>query len=209
MKSLLFCLALAVLPGLSEQRGDTIAPIVLYTQFQQEPPAAVLGALQEELDSIMAPAGLRFAWRSLSRVNGDEVFKELAVVTFKGRCDTADLAPFGKTPGALGLTHVSDGAILPFSDVDCGHIRTFLQGELMAKPRDDREGVFGRALARVLAHELYHVFAKTSAHGACGIGKAAYTVQELVADDFQFDEKEIAALRVAAENDFSPPAETP
>jgi hypothetical protein len=214
MKSLLFCLALAVLPGFSEQRGALSAPIVLYTQFQQQPPAAVLEALQKELDSVMAPMGLSFEWRSLSGVQGDEVSAELAVVNFKGRCDTGSLAPHGKNPGALGWTHVSDGAILPFSDVDCDHVRTFLQGQLLYTRREAREQVFGRALGRVLAHELYHVFANTSVHGACGIGKAAYTVKELVSEVFQFEQREMGVLRasrlrVTALNTFSPHAGTP
>lgn len=214
MKTLLFCVALAVLPGFSEQRGASIAPIVLYTQFQQPPPAAVLEALQEELDSVMAPMGLSFEWRPLAGVHGDEVSAELAVVNFKGKCDATNLGPHGTNPGALGWTHVSDGAILPFSDVDCDRIRGFLQGQLLSTRREDREEVFGRAVGRVLAHELYHIFANTPVHGACGIGKAAYTVKELVSGNFQFEEREQGVLRAsrpraAAVNDTVLHAGTP
>lgn len=193
--SLFLCLVLAVLPAFGEQRGASVASIALYTQFQQDPPKAVMESLQDELESLMSPLGLHFEWRNLNASRGHEVAVELAVVTFKGRCDITGLQLRGASSGALGWTHVSDGVILPFSDVDCDRIRGFVQKELLALHPEDREEVYGRALGRVVAHELYHIFANTARHGSCGVGKAAYTVQELVAEDFQFEETESLALR--------------
>ena len=196
MKALfVFCLVLGALPGLGGSRQTTVAPIALYTTFQHAPPAAVVLALHDELETIMRPLGLRFEWRSLSAVSGDAVAVELAVLSFKGRCDAGSLQPQRVASGALGWTHVSDGIILPFSDVDCDRIRAFVQKDLRAIGGGEREAVFGRAVARVVAHELYHIFANTSRHGSCGIGKAAYTVQELLAADFQFEPPESEALR--------------
>ena len=198
MKQLfLLCLTLGIQPVLGEEhrQAPVAAPISLYTQFQQEPPQAVADALHDELESIMGPIGLRFEWRAITPGRTSEVSVELAVVTFKGRCDAANLLPNRTSPGALGWTHVSDGIILPFSDVDCDRIRTFVQRDLLSVAPEDREDAFGRAVARVLAHELYHIFANTSKHGSCGVGKAAYTVQELLSDEFQFEAKESEALR--------------
>ncbi len=195
----LLCLALGCLPAFGEehrQAPSVAAPVTLYTQFQQNvPPPAVLDALHEELGAIMAPMGLGFEWRSLANSHENEISVELAVVTFKGRCDAANLLPIRSSPGALGWTHVSDGTILPFSDVDCDRIRSFVQRDLLNVDPEDREAAFGRALARVLAHELYHIFANTSKHGSCGVGKAAYTVKELLSPGFQFEGKESEALR--------------
>jgi len=198
VKSLfVLCLTLGALPGFGETRQTPVAPIALYTQFQEDPPEAVTEALHDELDSVMAPMGLRFEWHSLTGARGNEVAVELAVLTFKGRCDVAGLMPRNGSPGALGWTHVSDGIILPFSDVDCDRIRGFVQKELLSVHPDDRETAFGRALARVVAHELYHIFANTAKHGSCGIGKSAYTVQELLSEDFQFEARESEALRTS------------
>jgi hypothetical protein len=188
-------LTLAVSPGFSGERHVPLAPISLYTHFQEAPSETVQEALHDELESIMAPLGFRFEWRSLSEANGSQVSVELAVLTFKGRCNVANLMPRSNVPGALGWTHVSDGNILPFSDLECDRLRGFVQKELLAFPAEDREEVFGRALARVVAHELYHIFANTSQHGSCGVGKAAYTVQELLGEDFQFEARESLALR--------------
>jgi hypothetical protein len=141
---------------------------------------------------------MTFEWRSLDGVRGNELSVELAVLTFKGRCDIAGLSPhIVSNPGALGWTHVSDGAILPFSDVDCDRIRTFIQKELLSVRAPDREESYGRALGRVVAHELYHIFTNTGKHGSCGVGKAAFTIQELLSDEFQFEERESLALRTS------------
>jgi hypothetical protein len=59
----------------------------------------------------------------------------------------------------------------------------------------DREVAYGRAIARVLAHELYHIFVPTTKHAAQGIGKPSFTVQELLSDKFQFDKRECDLLR--------------
>jgi hypothetical protein len=193
----ILCLTLGAVPGFSENRQTPqVAPIALYTHFDQEPPEGVVEALHDELESIMTPMGMTFEWRSLSGVRGDEQSVELAVLTFKGRCDVAARSPHNPSnSGALGWTHVSDGAILPFSDIDCDRIRTFVQKDLLAVRGPDREGALGRALARVVAHELYHIFANTSRHGSCGVGKPGFSVRELLAEDFHFEERESLALR--------------
>jgi hypothetical protein len=196
LKLVLFCLLAGVFPGWSETRGATFAPITLYTQFEQAPPGGVLEALQDEVASIMAPIGIRFEWRDLGKTGGHEVSAELAVVTFKGRCDAAGLLTRSKFEGALGWTHVSDGQILPFTDVSCDRVREFVQTGLLAFRVEDREVKYGRALGRVLAHELYHIFANTLRHGS-GVAKESYSVQDLLADDFQFEAKETRMLQTS------------
>ena len=195
MKLIWFCLLAGAVPGFSETRVATFAPITLYTQFEQAPQAGVLEALQVEVDSIMAPIGLRFQWRDLGTTGGHEVSAELAVITFKGRCDAVGLPTHSRLEGALGWTHVSDGQILPFTDISCDRIRQFTQPGLLAFRTADRAAKYGRALGRVLAHELYHIFANTMRHGSLGVAKESYSTQDLLADDFLFQAKESRMLR--------------
>jgi hypothetical protein len=140
--------------------------------------------------------GMTFDWRPLNGNRG-EVSIELAVVTFRGRCDAAELSPRYAAVGALGWTHVSNGTILPFAEVDCARIRTFLGRGLLAITPAERDDALGRAIARVMAHELYHILAGTSNHGAWGVGKSAYTVQDLLSYEFRFEEQESRALRTS------------
>jgi len=175
--------------------GEPHFSIALYTQFQHQPPAAVVHAIQDEVETIMAPMGASFEWRSLELVTGSEVSTQLAVVKFVGRCQSNGYDPQSPTGGALGWTHVSDGVILPFSDIDCDGIRRFLQVGLMGIAGQNRDEAYGRAVGRVLAHELYHIFANTAHHGSNGVGKGIYSVTDLLTRNFQFDERESDALR--------------
>ena len=195
MNMALFCLLAAALPLAGETRWVTAASITLYTSFQQEPPRAVLEALQEEVEAIMAPIGLRFDWRKPEGVRGDKIFAELAVVTFQGRCDLSGLAENNRFVRALGWTHVSDGEILPFTDIACEHVSEFVRRALGTVNPKERLATYGRALGRVLAHELYHIFANTVPHGSSRVAKECYSVQELLREDFQFQAKESRLLR--------------
>jgi hypothetical protein len=193
----------AALPAFSAERLAPL-PVALYTSFQQSAPPAVLFALEDEVETIMGQLGMHFEWRSLAAARGNEVSAELAVITFKGRCDVAGLIARSAQPGALGWTHVSDGVILPFSDVDCDRIRVFLQRELLFLKPETREEVFGRAVGRVLAHELYHIFAQTAHHASEGVSKSAYSVQELLSEGFHFDEHETVTLRGSSGKPLGP-----
>jgi hypothetical protein len=182
-----------------------ILPITLYTDFENEPAQPILAALEDELASIMTPIGIRFEWRNLDHHPPGEATAELAVVTVKGRCDTNGLLPKTKLAGALGFTHISDGQILPFTEISCDQVRTFLQNELSGMDRQDRDFAFGRALGRVLAHELYHILGNTTHHGS-GVAKEAYSTRDLMRDDFQFPHKEIEMLRAGRVHNPPPAA---
>jgi hypothetical protein len=151
--------------------------------------------VRDELASIMLPMGFHIDWRSLSETKSYPEAMKLAVITFKGRCDASGKSPVFRSGGALGLTHISNGAILPFSEVDCDAIRASIQKELLLRYSDTRPQMFGRAVARVLAHELYHVFARTSKHRPCGLGKSTYTATELLSNEFQFEKGDAIAMR--------------
>jgi hypothetical protein len=192
MKLLLVGLALAVLQAPGEPRNSDPAPIDLYASFQQAPPPEVLEAIQGELNRIMIPAGMPVRWR---QVASNEVSVELAVVKFVGRCDAFRIAHPRSPIGALGWTHMSDGVILPFTDIDCDAVRNLTEARLFGESPRDRDVSFGRALARVLSHELYHILARTTHHDSCGVARATYTAAELLAPEFRFERDEAKAMR--------------
>lgn len=197
MKFLLLAVALAALPAPGESGIPGNGFITLYARFQQDPPPAILDAIQGELAKVMSPAGLQFKWQLLTPTRG-QVSAELVVVSFRGRCDISSLTAFrpGPTSGALGWTQITDGVILPFSNVDCDGVRSLIQTGLLHMEKPFRDAAYGRAVGRVLAHELYHVFAKTTRHQSHGLGKAAYTSQELLEPVLLFEECRWAVLPI-------------
>jgi hypothetical protein len=196
MKALFLCLVLAAPPAFGEhQEASPARAIVLYAQFQPEPPPAVFDALRDAVNTIMASMACVFARRSVSAARSGTISVELAVIMFSGKCDVVSPTRHSSNPGPLGWTHISDGVILPFAKVDCQGMRGFIQKQLFTRSAEDREGAYGRALGRVLALELYHIFANTTSHGSCGVGKSNYTVQELLSPEFQFAARESLALK--------------
>lgn len=197
MKRALLVLSIAFpFCALSELRKDNTPPaITVYTQFDHPYSAISMDTMREELGAIMRSLGLHFTWRDLSGSYGNEVSVELVVVFFKGSCEMDSAMKGSGETGALGWTHMSDGAILPFSDIDCDKIRRFISPEVESLDRTDRDLAYGRAVGRVLAHELYHVLTNTTKHAPWGVAKAYYTSQDLVATQFEFQEKDTKALR--------------
>ncbi len=176
---------------------ETIPPaITVYAQYEHPYSAVSMEDMKQEMENIMVPLGLDFEWRSLENHSAYEVSAELVVVTFKGDCRLEnEWNPPKEEGGPLGWTHMSDGVVLPFSEVDCDKIRRFIGAETRPMKEVQREAVYGRAVGRVLAHELYHVFTNTARHGSDGVAKACYTPRELVADHFEFRDQDAKALR--------------
>lgn len=192
--TLVLALSATVLSG---QSGDDPAEnqITIYTQFEHPPGAGPIEHMKTELDEIMASLGLRFDWRSLEAANGREVMAEILVVSFKGTCRSGDLGPEVSRGGALGWTHISDGEVLPFTDVDCDKIRVLLTSPLASVSSLERERMLGRAMARVLAHEMYHFFTNSTKHAATGIAKAFYSSRELASLHLGFEQAQVREVR--------------
>jgi len=197
MKLSILALALSALPALGGSLPRTTPPITIYTSYQHDLSDPVEKAMQSELASIMEPVGIQLEWRSLEAPNESRVAAEIVVVTFHGKCDAQSATLSQPESNGLGWTHLTDGEILPFAEVDCDRVRALVQNNLLRLPAADRSMAFGRAMARVTAHELYHILAHTMRHGS-GLSKPSYSAQELLADEFVFDQRETKALRTPA-----------
>ena len=172
---------------------------------------SVLNAMEREVESLVAPSSIRVAW--ISNTNGAQVYEHVAVIRLRGNCrgDAPLSTPVraqGNTAEPLGQTQVSDGKVLPFATVRCDAVRNLIARELVFRPSYEREDVFGRALGRVVAHELYHVLLRTTSHGTTGLARPVQTSADLVADRDSFapaDERKLSeASSVEATESFSP-----
>jgi hypothetical protein len=88
--------------------------------------------------------------------------------------------------------------VLPFTWVDCSALSRFLGSGLANASRARRDNMFGRALARLAAHEFYHVLAQTSDHSVAGIAKASLSVADLETAHFAFDSVALARFHSQA-----------
>jgi hypothetical protein len=144
--------------------------------------------LELELKRVLAPAGIVPVWRKASdKAAGPVEAEQIVVGAFSGNCSVATLPSSARPAGTRTLadTAVSNHRILPYFRVDCARIIRTLAPTLQPLSVPFREAILGRALARVIAHEIYHILAQTADHHDFGIAKAQLSVADLTA--FQFD----------------------
>ena len=118
----------------------------------------------------------------------------LVVVKLVGRCDM-DGSPALLIPGPLGWSHESDGVVLPFSDLACDNIRGAVQNALLAGNQARGNVLLGRAMGRVLAHELYHVVADSAEHGEDGVAQPALSARELTSGQLELRPSDVGAIQ--------------
>jgi hypothetical protein len=168
--------------------------VTLVLQFDQAYSPRSLAAMKTEVASIVRESGMKIDWRLLSDVHPTDNFDELVVVRFRGACAIQRAAPMPDERGYYAFTYVSDGDVLPFSDVECDKIANSIEPQMSPAQWRDRDSVLGRALGRVLAHELFHMLAKSPNHSAAGVTKSALSPAQLVADHLTMTRADLEKL---------------
>jgi hypothetical protein len=191
-----FCLFnLVVVSAWGSPSEPSPSEIVVYLSASAAQPQRPLDFMKLELGRLMRTAGYRMEWsdaRTPERSTTDSV---LAVVDLRGTCE-AGVPSTGKTT-ALASTAVSEGRVLPFSSVDCASLTRVLATALAAEAPARRDYLYGRAMARLLAHELYHILLQTQDHSREGIARPAFTAVDLLTEHFEFEVSTLAKLRPA------------
>jgi len=175
-------------------RADSSIPLgttlEVYVKGGQSSTPDVLAAMSRELDTLMQTAGFRVILRGTDDSAANSPAEHLVLVELRGLC----VAQFSTWAGAplpssapLASSSVSDGKILPFSWVDCSALNRFLAPAAAHQTQAEQDFLYGRSLARVLAHEFYHVLAQTDEHAPAGIAKARFSIADLLADHLDFE----------------------
>lgn len=159
----------------------------VYLDFEQLPSDIAANAMREEAATALHSIGFDIAWRLVSENEGKEAFERLVVVKLVGKCACGRSLPATRRILVLGTTDVSNGKVLPYSKVRCDQVRRVLPQAEFAADRRSGNAALGRALGRVLAHELYHVLLGTTHHSASGLAKAVQSTDDLRSDVFSFE----------------------
>lgn len=156
-------------------------------------------AMEAESQRIAKQAGLRVRFVERSQAAAEQ-FTDLVVFRMKGRCEMDTLPALLDERGPFAWAFTADGNVLPFGEVKCDRVRESIKTAL--RPADYRKAdeLFGRALGRVVAHEIYHMLANTKKHGKSGIAKDSLSAQQLIAETLDFSAHERLAL--AGKRDF-------
>src|SRR5580658_8348328 len=190
-----FCLiiGLAVPLGAGVER---VAPSVLTVILAFKGPysRASLKEMERESGLVLRSSGVRLDWRMLGE-NPHASYKDLVVITFKGACKFDPAPPVHDDPGVLAMTHSVDGKIMPFGEVNCDRV---VSSARTAMSRDDyfrADLLIGRALGRVVTHELVHMLTRSGEHAAEGVEKPALSGRQLIAERLRLSAFDIARLK--------------
>lgn len=173
----------------------------VFMEFESAPGAHAVEAMEQEVASLFHTAGVAIEWRLAAENHGSESFDGLVVLKFKGKCrvDPVTLPRDFGTVGEmrqLGTTKVVHGRVLPYSEVSCDEVRQALSYLAPGMGKKERQSALGVAMGRVVAHELYHVLARTTSHAARGLAKASQSLEELVsAREIGFRDEDSRAIR--------------
>lgn len=185
--------------------GEAAAEICVDVDLRfagREPSVVTVQAMRDEASAIWEPYGVRLQWspaRDTARC--PRVLGSFAVLV-KSRPSVADSASRSSVLGSTLLSpagidrapiHVDyDATELLVGSVSASRFMTVV-GHADAEPAD-----VGRALGRVLAHEIGHVVLGASCHQAWGLMRSRFEAVDIVARQrgaYRLSRKEIERLR--------------
>jgi hypothetical protein len=154
-------------------------------------PMAV-GEMGREAARILkrSSVSLHFRVGSIAQATSDV----LVVVRLHGHCEMDGSAAAAKS-GPLGWSDEVDGRVLPFGEVSCDDIRGTIQSASLPANHVPANVLLGRAMGRVLAHELYHIVADTAEHGKDGVAQPALSARELTSGQLELKPKDVDAIQ--------------
>ncbi len=155
-------------------------PLTIIYRFDGVTSQIAFRAMQEEALRLLRSSSILPEWRGNRDVSSSERFETLVVVSFNGQCRTGTDIPRVEDQLPLGRTRLIDGRVQPFIEIECERVRASLHAAERMTQNLNTDAALGRALARVLSHELYHVLARTTEHTRTGIAKPSLSGADLV-----------------------------
>src|SRR5262249_11194728 len=150
-------------------------------EFARPVPEPFWDALQGELDQSAAPdwPERSLVWMKRQEFQSSMEYRDMVQVRLKGHCtgESAGVREAGEGP--LGWVYMIEREIQPVAYVNCDRIAQTLEHELRGATVKERREKFARAVSRVVAHELRHIFEQSRKHSRSGLQKAHLTAWEL------------------------------
>ena len=194
MRHVLFCaIWLTALSSTAYAAGLTII-----LDFQGPHSQRSVDEMKREFEGIMKDSGVTFDWRLREQAQ-QEVFGNLVVVRFKGKCILEPVGYLYDERGPLAFTYSTDGVVQPYSEVACDQVTASVRSAMFGGDFAKADELLGRALGRVVAHELVHMLSKSGAHGRDGVAKATLSGKRLISPKLRLDAVDLERLHAAGQ----------
>jgi hypothetical protein len=185
-QTLLLSLALSAAAGtlLSAKSISTKPSVTVLLQVDGNYSQRALESMKRESELIIGQAGRQLDFKFITQMSAGETFDDLVVVKLKGNCqmDSGVHPQMLDERGPYAWTFTADGMVLPFSEVQCDRVRESIKTAMSGSDWSRGDFLLGRAMGRVLAHELYHILGNTQGHGKEGVAKSALSARKLISE---------------------------
>jgi hypothetical protein len=192
-----FCL----ISGLAAPLGagiERVSPSVLTVilDFRGSFSRASLKEMERESGLALRSGGVQLDWRML----GEDTYasySDLVVMTFRGTCKFEPATPLDKDYGLgpLAMTQSVDGEIQPFGEVNCDRVVNSARNAMVSGDYAQADLLIGRALGRVVTHELVHMITRSADHGTEGVEKPSLSGRQLIAGELPLSALDIDRVK--------------
>jgi hypothetical protein len=186
--ALLLFAALCSIPACAHSSSTTVTAVVIPQGRYSE---LAVREMNREAGRILKRSGISL--RSRIGPPPHAVPGLLVVVKLVGQCDMDGTTAYLE-PGPLGWSHEVNGDIIPFSDLACENLRGAVEAAIAQGNPLRANVLLGRAMGRVLAHELYHIVGDTAAHAREGVAQPALSPRELTTGQLDLQPADVVAV---------------
>jgi hypothetical protein len=183
MRHVYFCALLLVSPALTSANAPALpspSDVTVVLDIKGTYSRVAFQEMRHEAGQILETSGVRLGWRLRSEAM-NATFNDLVVMTFNGSCSFDPAPPIYDEMGPLAITRTANGEVQPFGEVNCDRVVNSVRSAMLGQDYPRADMLIGRALGRVVAHELVHMLTKSGHHAREGVEKAALSGRQLIA----------------------------
>ena len=160
--------------------------------------------MESESGNILKHAGVKLDWRQRDQADL-QTYPDLVVMTFNGSCKFDQGQRFYDANGPLASTKTTDHIIQSFGQVDCDHVISTARAAMFGGDFKRADLLVGRALGRVVVHEIVHMLTNSAEHGHDGVFEAALSGRQLIAPSLPLSAMDVDRLMSGLEGEQSSP----
>jgi len=130
--------------------------VTIVLEFQGQQSEQSIAEMKREFNGIMKDSALTFDFKSRTEA-ANLSFSNLVVVRFQGACVLKPIPYLYDERGPLAFTYSTEGEVQPFTEVKCDQVTRAVRSAMSGSDFARADMLMGRALGRVLAHEVVHI----------------------------------------------------
>jgi hypothetical protein len=190
---LLACLVLPMVAAV-----DSVSPasdVTVIVDIKGPYSKIAMKEMEREATQIIQTSGVSIDWRRRDNIQ-NAVFNDLVVMTFKGSCTFDPAPPIYDELGPYAVTRTANGEVQPFGEVDCDRVVNSVRTAMFGNDYSRADMLVGRALGRVVAHELVHMLTKSGQHAHDGVQRAALSGKQLISASLPLSAMDVDRLKL-------------